>query len=65
MEKRVSMHPHKPHATCQPSRFSHTHRPRTQYYHSIVPLLRISSSHKEANMVATLLTAAWLTGQQR
>ena len=26
MEKRISMHPRKPHATCQPSRYSHTHR---------------------------------------
>ena len=26
MEKRVSMLPHKPHATSQPSRFSHTPR---------------------------------------
>ena len=24
MEKRISMHPHKPHATSQPSRSSHT-----------------------------------------
>ena len=28
-EKRISMHPHKPHATSQPSRFSHTPRLRT------------------------------------
>ena len=26
VEKRISMHPHKPHATSQPSRFSHTRR---------------------------------------
>ena len=25
VEERISMHPHKPHATSQPSRFSHTH----------------------------------------
>ena len=25
MEKRISMHPHKPHATSQPSQFKHTH----------------------------------------
>ena len=25
MEERISMHPHKPHATSQPSHFSHTH----------------------------------------
>ena len=31
MEKRVSMHPHKPHATSQPSRFSHTHRLSTDW----------------------------------
>ena len=33
VEKRISMHPHKPHATSQPSRFSHTqtqHRLTTQ-----------------------------------
>ena len=29
MEKRISMHPHKPHATGQPSRFSNTHTPST------------------------------------
>ena len=29
MENRLSMHPHKPHATSQPSQLSHTHRPST------------------------------------
>ena len=29
VDKRLNMHPHKPHATSQPSRFSHTPRPRT------------------------------------
>ena len=29
MEERISMHSHKPHATSQPSRFSHTYRPST------------------------------------
>ena len=34
VEKRLSMHPHKPHATSQPSRFSHTHRPSTHLPHN-------------------------------
>ena len=33
-EKRISMHPHKPHATSQPSRFSHTPRLSTDSAHN-------------------------------
>ena len=40
MEKRISMLPHKPHATSQPSRFSHTPKlssdsARNQHSHSL------------------------------
>ena len=34
VEKRLNMHPHKPHATSQPSRLSHTYRPRTHSPHN-------------------------------
>ena len=34
VDKRISMHPHKPHATSQPSRFSHTHRVCTDSPHN-------------------------------
>ena len=34
MEKRLSMHPHKPHATSQTSRLSNTHRPSTHSPHN-------------------------------
>ena len=34
VEKRISMHPHKPHATSQSSRFSHTHRLSTDCPHN-------------------------------
>ena len=34
VEKRISMHPHKPHATSQPSRFSDTHRLSTDSPHN-------------------------------
>ena len=34
MEKRISMLPHKPHATSQPSRFSHTPRLSTDSAHN-------------------------------
>ena len=34
VEKRPNMHPHKPHATSQPPRLSHTYRPSTHSPHS-------------------------------
>ena len=34
VEKRLNMHPHKPHAASQPSRLSHTDRPRTHSPHN-------------------------------
>ena len=34
MEKRLNMHPHKPHAISQPSLLPHTYRPRTHSPHN-------------------------------
>ena len=34
VEKRLNMPPHKPHATSQPPRLSHTNRPRTHSPHN-------------------------------
>ena len=34
VEKQLNMHPHKPHATGQPSRLSHTYRPSTHSQHN-------------------------------
>ena len=46
MEKRLNMHPQKPHATSQPSRLSHTYRPRTHSPPNLcaVSVLAVASS---------------------
>ena len=41
VEKRLNMHPHKPHATSQPSRLSHTYRPRAHSPHNLLTTVRL------------------------
>ena len=56
VEERISMHPHKPHATSQPSRFSHTHRLSTTSYKKVK-----GRSHTVEKRLSTTGTCATAT----
>ena len=68
VEKRLNMHPHKPHATSQPSRLSHTYRPRT---HSLPRLnletvgLTVMHASSKPHVPEAAKQAGWTTGPGR
>ena len=58
-EKRISMHPHKPHATRQPSRFSHTHRLSTDSPHNTASDVRSRTTLPHCWRVEDFFPAAY------
>ena len=60
VQKRISMHLHKPHATSQPSRFSHTqtqHRLTTQLAQPLTAHhTHVSSRHQHCHCKASIVT---------
>ena len=70
-EKRISMHPHKPHATSQPSRFSHTPRLGTDSAHDVQVVVAFRGSQSiadwttDGSFALEAITADPVTGAMR